>query len=104
MRAEGYYWIRSNAFVNSEHWAIAEWHGNYFTCDHRSLTNNEIIEVDERQVTRLTNSEKIIETGMLQHNGETRKSEVEVAAEISESFKNQISTTFGESANSFVKE
>lgn len=45
-----------------------------------------------------------IETGMLQHNGETRKSEVEVIQDISDSFKTNISTTFGESANSFVKE
>ena len=45
-----------------------------------------------------------VETGMLQHNGETRKSEVEVIQEISDSFKTSVSTTFGESANSFVKE
>lgn len=35
---------------------------------------------------------------------EFRKSEVETAMEISESFKINISKTFGESANSFVKE
>jgi hypothetical protein len=73
MRAEGYYWIR-----RGKEWSIGYWSGN----DWALIQQPD--EVDEKPLTRepiAVISE--IETGMLQHNGETRKSEVEVIQEIS---------------------
>lgn len=53
MRKDGYYWIRSSRFSDPDNtWAIARWMGGHFECDDRTLSEEEVLEIDEREVVR----------------------------------------------------